>query len=287
MWRLARCGLAVVVAASLGAACGDEGREVVVPPDPAPSEAAPPDAGSEGGLAVAVERSRLYEQRRSLAVTLRNDAGATVVVDRVRFGDGPYGPGPDADRTVTVPAGAVVEFPVPYGEARCDVTAAQIVVELHVDGAPTSRTVPVSGPIERAHRRECDAARARVAVAVTFAGDWELVAPRRARGSIQVEPRTADEVALVDATTSIVFSTTVVDPDPDPDASGGRAQLEVFAARCDTHALIESKKTFTFTVSLAIDGGDPVPLDVVPEGGPARDVLQQALQGCMDGEGTG
>ena len=73
----------------------------------------------------------------------------------------------------------------------------------------------------------------------------------------------------------------------DADAGGGRALLEVFAARCDTHALIESKKTFTFTVSLAIDGADPVPLDVVPEGGPSRDVLQQALQGCMDGEGAG
>ncbi len=284
MWRLGRCGLAVLVAASLGVACGDDDGEVVAAPaGTAPPATVPVEEEPDGGLGVTVERSRLYEQRRSLAVTLRNGGDATVVVDRVRFGDGPYASGPAAERTVTVPAGAVVEFPVPYGDARCDAPAEEIVVRLHVDGEPASRTVPVSAQIARARERECDAARARAAVALTFADDWELVGPRRARGSIQLEPSGAEDVALVDTTTSIVFSTTVTDPD----AGGGRALLEVFAARCDTHALIESKKTFTFTVSLAIDGDDPVPLDVVPEGGPAREVLQQALQGCMDGEGTG
>lgn len=53
------------------------------------------------------------------------------------------------------------------------------------------------------------------------------------------------------------------------------------AARCDTHALIESKKTFTFTLSVVVDGQEPAALEIVPEARPARRALQQALEECL------
>lgn len=279
MWRSLRCGLGVLLAAPLVAACGADVEE----PTGAAPTATPTTSAAGETVTVEVERSRLFEQQRSLGVTVRNGGPDLVVVDRVRLGAGPYEPGPDIDRAVTVPGGATVSFPVPYGDERCDDAADELVVHVHIDGDATTRSVPVSAQVRRAHARACAAAAAREAVTLRFDDDWELAAPRQARGSLLVEPAAGREVGLVDVTTSIVFVTEV----GAGRGLGDAVPLEVYAARCDTHALIESKKTFTFTVSLAIDGGEPVPVELVPEDGPARDVLQQAIEGCLDAGGSG
>lgn len=279
MWRSLRCGLGVLLAGSLVAACGTDIEE---PTGPAATTSTSASAAGET-VTVQVERSRLFEQRRSLGVTVRNGGPDTVVVDRVRLGAGPYAAGPDTDRAVTVPGGAMVSFPVPYGAERCDEAEDELVVHFAIDGDATTRSVPVSAQVRRAHARACAAAAAREAVALRFDDDWELVAPRQARGSLVVEPAPGREVELVDVTTSIVFVTEV----GAGRGPGDAVPLEVYAARCDTHALIESKKTFTFTVSLAIDGGEPVPVELVPGDGTARDVLQQAIEGCLDAGGSG
>ena len=278
MWRSLRRGV-LVLALAAATACGSDVDDATVPA----AATATSTTAADDDLSVEVERSRLFEQQRSLGVTVRNGGSTDVVVDGVRFGDGPYEPGPDAGRTVTVPAGAVVSFPVPYGDERCDDVVDELVVHLDVDGEPTSRTVPVSAQVRRAHGRACSAAAARQAVSLRFGDDWQLVAPRQAQGSLVAEAKEGREVVVVDVSTSIVFVTETRDASTD----GVRVPLDVYAARCDTHALIESKKTFTFTVSLAIDGAEPVPVEIVPEDGPARDVLQQAIEGCMDAGGTG
>ena len=251
--------LAVLVAASILGACGGEDDEVTV----------------------AVERSRLFEQQRSLGVTIHNDGDEPAVIDAVRFGAGRYEEVPATDRTVTVPAGGAVSFPVPFGVARCDSADDEVLVHLRVEGDATTRRVPVSGQVERAHQRECAAEVAQRAVRIDFAEDWEVVAPRRVRGSLEVTPLDGHEVEVTDVVTSIVFVTEEVD------RSAAGPSLEVVAGRCDTHALIESKKTFTFVVSVAIDGEEPVSLEVVPEAGPARAALQAAIEDCLDEEPVG
>lgn len=261
---------ALLLAASLAVAgCGtdDEAPATV----PASSETtAPPEV-----VAVGVERSRLFEQQRSLAVTVRNSGPDPVVVDEVRFAAGRYEEVPAADRTVTVPAAGQVSFPVPYGPARCDAEEDEVVVHLAIDGEATTRTAPVSGQVRRAHERECAAAAVRRAVRVEFADDWEVVAPRRVQGSLDVTPLAGHEVEVADVATSIVFVTETTAADT------RRTSLDVVAARCDTHALIESKKTFTFTLSVVVDGEAPVALEIVPEDGPAREALQQAVEDCL------
>ena len=139
----------------------------------------------------------------------------------------------------------------------------------------------MSGQVARAHERECAAEAARRAVRIDFADDWEVVAPRRVQGSLEVTPLDGREVEVTDVVTSIVFVTEEVD------RSAAGPLLEVVAGRCDTHALIESKKTFAFAVSVAIDGDEPVSLEIVPQAGPARAALQAAIEDCLDEEPVG
>lgn len=266
-----------LLAASVLAACGGDqvGRPATEPPA---AEARTSTSMVAEEVSVAVERSRLFEQQRSLGVTVRNATDAPVVVDDVRFTAGRYDEVPATDRTVTVPAGGEASFPVPFGPARCDSDDDEIEVRFRIDGAPATRRSPVSGQVHRAHERECAAEAAGSAVHIDFAPDWELVGPRLVRGSLRVEALGDHEVEVTDVVTSIVFVTEMLE------RSAIGPVLEVVAGRCDTHALIESKKTFTFVVSVAIDGAEPVALDVVPDDGPAGAALQQAIEGCLAGQ---
>ncbi len=54
------------------------------------------------------------------------------------------------------------------------------------------------------------------------------------------------------------------------------APVRVRATRCDPHALTESKRSFTFPVFVALDGGEPARVEVTVTGAD-RDVLQALL----------
>jgi hypothetical protein len=58
--------------------------------------------------------------------------------------------------------------------------------------------------------------------------------------------------------------------------------VEVVVDRCDTHALIESKRTFKFPLDVSLDGGDPITyvLEAAVDT-PARDVLADLIQACI------
>ena len=135
--RRATIAAVAAVMAVIGlAACGDD--DGTVAEETAASTAAPTTATTTSGptevVSVAVERSRLFEQRRSLGVTVRNAGDEPVVVDQLRFAAGRYEEVPATDRTDTAPAGGQVAFPVPYGAARCDSDDEEIVVHLRIDG---------------------------------------------------------------------------------------------------------------------------------------------------------
>jgi hypothetical protein len=64
-----------------------------------------------------------------------------------------------------------------------------------------------------------------------------------------------------------------------PDRPADEVAVSVGASRCDPHALIESKRTYLFSVWARLDDGEAVRLDVEPEG-PLRDQLEVFLDGC-------
>ena len=60
----------------------------------------------------------------------------------------------------------------------------------------------------------------------------------------------------------------------------GRVPVELVVDRCDTHALIESKRTFKFPLEVRLDGGPPA-LVVVEATGSTRDILQGLIEACI------
>ena len=60
----------------------------------------------------------------------------------------------------------------------------------------------------------------------------------------------------------------------------GRVPVELVVDRCDTHALIESKRTFKFPLAVRLDDGPPA-MVVLEALGPTRDILQGLIQACI------
>jgi hypothetical protein len=66
--------------------------------------------------------------------------------------------------------------------------------------------------------------------------------------------------------------------DDHPSAGG---VVVVYAARCDPHALIEYKRTFTLSAWVRVGGDEPVRVDVEAEGDAHR-VLEELLAACLE-----
>lgn len=137
------------------------------------------------------------------------------------------------------------------------------------------------------HVDECRRRDLLEAVAVTFDDDWTPTSPATAEGTIALERRTATgEVVLAAVQGTVIFTLTVLTPDPDvvltlPEAERrAEVAVEVSAARCDPHALIESKKTSLFPMWVRAGDDEAVFLTVEPTG-PARTVFEALLtEGC-------
>ena len=60
-----------------------------------------------------------------------------------------------------------------------------------------------------------------------------------------------------------------------------RIGIRIHAARCDPHALIEYKRTFTFSVWIRVGDREPALVDVKAEG-PAHRALERLLAACIE-----
>lgn len=78
-------------------------------------------------------------------------------------------------------------------------------------------------------------------------------------------------------TTSIVFVVEEVDPLP----ATGDVGVVVTAARCDAHALTESKKTFVFQLVFTVDGGEPLRFELRATDGPVLREMKRAIDACV------
>lgn len=249
-------------------ACGGAEDEV---PAAAPEERPAPS----GDLVLTVERSRLFEQQRSLAVSLENRGAATVTVVDPQLDSGRHDVVDAPPRTVTLDPGRLLTFPLPYGPARCGDVGEVVAVRAEVDGSVLRLEAPVTDRIVAAHERECDGQRARAAVDLAFADDWTAQGTV-ASGTLTVRPKEPD-VRVVEVRTAIVFVASASTPLP----TDGDVALELTAGRCDVHALIESKKTFTVAVHVQVGDDDPVPVEIVADDGPVRSALDAAIGSCV------
>ncbi len=242
-----------------------------------------------GGLVATVEYSRLFSLQRELGLGLQNVGDTPVVVRSFQLVTPLFEPAAFAQREVLLPAhGRRLVLPVPFGQARCDgdpeerfgaVVRVDDGTELNLD-APEDH----AGTLGRLHHRECAARAVQDKVAVVFGDDWEADG-LTISGEIRLEQRVAGVAASLDQVVgSVIFRLRVDHDEPllrvGAERGVDRASVTITTQRCDGHALAESKKTFVFLTWVSVDGAEPVPVELHPEGA-ARAALEDLLHACM------
>ncbi|HYF46088.1 MAG TPA: hypothetical protein VD926_07750, partial [Acidimicrobiales bacterium] len=204
-----------------------------------------------------------------------------LTVETVQLRSPKFEPESPSPRDTQLAPGQLLLLPLPYGPSVCPAGEGADVVVATIGGEAVE--VPLTqqpdGVMDELHEVECAEAAVRDAADLTFGDQWEVTGPRSASGEVVVEPRGSTEVVVESMEGNIVFGVRLGAGDL-PAPSTFPAELVV--DRCDTHALIESKRTFKFPLEVSLDGGDPalVVLEALP-GTPARRVLAGLIQACI------
>ncbi|MBW3618918.1 MAG: hypothetical protein KY461_01625 [Actinobacteria bacterium] len=287
---------ALVVAASAGG-CGGGSEERVASGRPATAtETVTTPVSVDHTLVVDVQRSRSAAGRDVLEVRLRTTGDEPVEVTGLQLLDERFTPVPPAPKSTSVrPGRSWIITPIPATDAVCD-AATDVVPRMAVSflsGGDTVHVVVAVAPegselLAGIHADECRRRRLTAAVELRFGDDWTTVSPATARGTIELERRTATgAVVLAQVQGTVIFSLRLLEGAADgpvltlpagDDAT--EVPVEISAARCDPHALIESKKTYLFPMWVELEGEPVVFLTVEPTG-PARTAFEALLrEGC-------
>jgi hypothetical protein len=196
---------------------------------------------------------------------------------------------PAERRTVLPPDGDVHLVPVPLGQPRCDrddPTGASLVVGVQMPDGIVDAAVPLvdrEPGLVRAHRLACAILAVEGRVTIELRTDGSRIHTPAGQGlvmQLHLQRKDVGAVRVTELLGSILFSVAGTPPVPvvelSPDADSAEAEVVLLASRCDQHALIESKTSFTFPLFAAVDGGEPARLSTTASGA-ARDALQSLL----------
>jgi hypothetical protein len=283
--------LAGVVAAGIGGCTSNSqsGRRQDVEPQTATDRA---------GLTATVQRSTLFETRRSLRLTMRSNAGEEREIGAIQLESPLFQPvEPQARNARVPPAGRPVVMGLPFGTVRCDGRngggdAAEedgaAVLLADVDGHDVR--VPIeqrpNDLLVELHGAECAAAAVLADVDLRLGDTWRSTDPRTLEGELDISQRRDGAEATVEAVDgNVIF--TVSDATASPGAlevsderPSASAPIAITASRCDPHALIEYKRTFIFTASIRVNSDEPARVDIRAEGA-ARRALEDLLTSCL------
>jgi len=192
-------------------------------------------------------------------------------------------------RTVLPPDGDVRLVPVPLGEPRCDQddpAGASLVIGLRTPDGIRDVELPLQDRepgLVRAHRLACAVDAVQDVVTVELQTTGVRTATPAGEGlamQLWLRRQGAGAVTVTELLGSILFRVAGRPPAPllqlDAGTDAASAQVVVVASRCDQHALIESKTSFTFPLFAQIDGGQPARVSTTATGA-ARDALQALL----------
>ena len=232
-------------------------------------------------LAATATRSSLFDSQRTFRLELTNESDGDVAVETVQLRSGLFEEVEPSIRDTQLAAGQRRLVPLPYGDSVCPAEDQPSVVVAVVGGEEVE--VPLAQDPEHVvddlHALECDQQSVRDAVDLSFGDEWIGTDLRSASGQVLVEPTGATEVEVQAMAGNIVFGVRL-DDGVLPATTGFPVELVV--DRCDTHALIESKRTFKFPLDVSLDGGEPITYVLEAEvDTPARDVLADLIQACI------
>lgn len=276
--------LSVVLTAVAAGACGSAGA-----PDPADAAAPRTDAAATEvvGLSAVAVYGRHAAVRGKVDVRVTNEGDREVSLVSYQVRHPLYEEVPPTERESRVAPGATVLRPVDFGEPRCDVsdpTGAVVVVEVKEADrvTPVALPLPDEGPgLARAHEIACAAQAVADVAAPAFGERWTAAGDAvESTFSVRRPDGRSEAVSVTAVAGSILFSVEPARPWPltlSGDDTVAEVPVLLTVARCDPHALIESKTSFTFPVSVQVGDAEAVPVKVTvgPDG-------REALQGLLD-----
>jgi hypothetical protein len=198
--------------------------------------------------------------------------------------------------------GQALDLRTPYGDARCtddfsldppSTTAAfaEATIEL-ADGSTEMVSIPIDDveeQLDRLFRIDCRRQFIESVVTLELRGPWERIDPDGVvtlRGALAVERGSGDRtitISDVDGSVLLNVSPAVATSGPllvlGPDDAGGEVPIDITAARCDAHALGESKKTYVFQIEIDVGDG-PEGVIISPPAATEPVMFQVIVDGC-------
>ncbi len=244
---------------------------------------------AQGGVSVPTLTGELTRYRRDEALRRvqvklgQADGEQAASVRSLRLTLPGYADGPVSEIGSQSRPGSVVDLPVVLGDPLCpsagapttraDVPAGSTVAVATVDTAdgPREVTIDLTDPDEvgpQTWSRECSALAALDAAPIELGTTWARTGPDgalSAAGGLAVGPVAPGRaVTVLEVLGTTLFSTTIALPVEVGAGDRVVLPLTVAPARCDPHAVGESKRGYAFGVRVAVDGGDPVLVTVEP-----------------------
>jgi len=246
------------------------------------SDADAPPSAAQADSAPAISAFSVYGRhsavRGKVDLRLANSGPDVVQVERFQVRSPLFTEVPPYDRRSTLVAdGAERIVPVPFGSPRCDVQAgAGAVLALFVRDGDQLRevTVPLvdrEPGLVRAHRTACAKEAVAGTARVELTGPWTRDPTRRRHllGRLRLARAAPGRLAVGEVGSNILFSVRTASRRPllvlEDGVREATADLVLRATRCDQHALIESKTSFTFPVSATLGDREPAALQVTAD----------------------
>jgi hypothetical protein len=253
-------------------------------------------AATHHDLEATLQRSTLFETQRALNLTVRSPGDREIRIRSIRLDSPRFERVEAQERNARLrEIDPNVSMPLRFGEARCGDGAegaegeAELVAEVDGEEVRLPLDEHPSDMLASLQATECEAARVFENVSLEFGDDWDRTEPRSVEGTLSLAQREPGVRAVVDELVGNVIFT--ISP---TEGSASRPGLElsderpsdrigvrIRAARCDPHALIEYKRTFTFSVWIRVGDRDPALVDVKAEGAAHR-TLERLLAACID-----
>jgi hypothetical protein len=278
--RRAAVGLVLVLAGcSAGSPAADRAAAT-------PSVEAVPEVPGVAAQAVQLRTDAALGGQVQVRIT--NTGPAAFSVSSVQLDTPGFAAVPARSVAATYAPGQTIDLPTPFGTVDCavgvDPVAARVLVA-RPDGATEELRVPLTGDtMAQVHDAEC-AVEDVLAVVGIAVEDLADAGPTLA-GVVVLTRRAGDDPVEVTRLGGSVVLQPVLDDDLPvtlaPDEDQLRLPVAFDAARCDPHALAETKKPFVFPLAVTVGDGDSVPVDL-----PLDDAQKAQLQAFLDRVCTG
>jgi len=289
-------GTVAVAVLVMLAGCGSSAAPAASTPGPStPASSTPAASPTVAGLpevpGVQAEAVRLRTDEAlggQVHVRITNTGAAPFTVTSLQLDSPGFAAVPAIPVEASYAPDRTIALPVPFGAVDCEADTDPAAARLTVarpGGTVEELLVPLAGgALAQVHGEECavEAVTAVVGIAVEQLAE----AGETLTGEVVLSRRDGDEpVQVVRIGGSVVLTPVPDDELPVTLSPGDRAlRLPVTfdAARCDPHALAETKKPFVFPVVVAVGDGEQVPVDL-----PLDDAQRAQLSALLDRVCTG